>query len=132
MNGLKKIWLLFCGILLCLPWAARPQDFAPIYENLNRLDALMIELRESNESMNKDNESLNVALGNLDELLKTQGELLAEQRKISEEAREISRRQAELLAASLSKSKRLTISLIIGIPAAASLGILTGVILGRH
>jgi hypothetical protein len=92
----------------------------------------MTESLNLTESTLKDNEDLKAALNNLDELLKTQGELLAEQQKAWEEQREISERQSELLGKYISRSRILTVSLLIGLPLAAGAGILTGVILGRY
>jgi hypothetical protein len=131
MRGLKKLRLLFCGILLCLSWDAFPREFAPVYENLNRLEDLMIESRRLTEDMLSDNESLKSALENLDVLLKTQGELLAEQERAFSECREISRRQSELLGKHIRRSRTLTVSFIVGIPLAAGAGLLAGWLMSK-
>ncbi|MDR1278871.1 MAG: hypothetical protein LBK02_08975 [Treponema sp.] len=131
MSGLKRLRLLFYGILLCLSWDARPQEFTPIYENLMRLEDLMIESQRLTGSMRSDNESLKSALENLDELLKTQGALLAEQEKAFGEYQEISRRQSELLGKHIRRSRRLTVSLTVGLPLAAGAGFLAGWLISR-
>lgn len=120
------------GILLFLSSDVFSQEFAPIYENLNRLESIMSELQTSNENMTKDNESLRTALENLNGLLEMQGQLLGEQQTAWEEARKISARQAHLLGTYISKSRKLRIYLIVGLPVAAGIGILTGVLIGSH
>jgi hypothetical protein len=108
-----------------------PQEFAPIYENLNRLDSIMLELRNSNEAMSEDNENLKSALETLNELLKEQGELLNEQDRSFRETQKISEKQAALLGSYISRSRTLTISLIAGIPLAAGAGLLAGWLISR-
>jgi septal ring factor EnvC (AmiA/AmiB activator) len=131
MIGIKKSLPLLCVMLLCLPWAVLPQEFTPIYENLDRLDGIMTELQNSNEVMIKDNESLNSALETLNELLQEQGRLLNEQAEASREMREISGRQAALLGSYISRSRILTVSLTVGIPLAAGAGLLAGWLISR-
>jgi Fic family protein len=131
MIGGKKSLSLFCGILLCLSWGVFPQEFTPIYENLNRLEALMRESQQLTGDMRRDNESLKAALENLEELLRTQGALLAEQEKAWNEYQEISRKQSELLGKHISRSRRLTISLAVGLPLAAGAGLLAGWLIRR-
>jgi ABC-type transporter Mla subunit MlaD len=128
MKG-SKLFLWYCGILLCLPWAALPQEFTPIYENLNKLEDLMNESQKLTGDIQKDNENLKAALENLDELLKTQEALLAEQDQAFKAYQEISRKQSALLGKHISKSRKLTISLIVGLPLAAGLGLLSGLLI---
>jgi hypothetical protein len=131
MNRYKKSLWLLCGIFLCLPWALWPQEFSPIYDNLNRLDGIMTELRNSNESMTRDNGNLNSALENLSALLREQGKLLNEQEESSRETRKISEKQAALLGSYIARSRRLKISLLVAVPLAAGAGVLAGVLIRR-
>jgi hypothetical protein len=123
--------VLFLFLLLALPWGLWAQDFAPLYGNLDRLEFLLDESLNLTESTLADNANLKTALRNLEELLRTQGELLTEQRNAWEEQREISGRQSRLLGTYAARSKRLTFSLIIAVPAALGLGILGGLLLAR-
>jgi hypothetical protein len=91
----------------------------------------MSELESSNEAMTRDNESLNCALENLSGLLKEQGRLLNEQEQASREMREISERQAALLGSYISRSRRLTVSLMVGLPLAAGAGFLAAWLIRR-
>ncbi len=96
-----------------------------------RRECLPDESLNVTESTLAERANLKTALRNLEELLRTQGELLTEQRNAWEEQREISARQSQLLGTYAARSKRLTLSLIIAVPAAAGLGLLAGILLAR-
>jgi hypothetical protein len=125
----QRRWLLL--LLAALSWASWGQEFTPIYENLDRLDSIMSALENSNAAMARDNGNLNAALETLSGLLKEQGALLREQEQASGEMRELSERQAALLGKYIARSKNLRIGLLIGIPAAAGLGLLAGWLASR-
>jgi hypothetical protein len=131
MKHFKKSLSLFFGICLCLPWGAWPQEFSPIYDNLNRLGDIMTGLQNSNEAMTRDNGSLKSGLENLSALLKEQGKLLNEQDEASREMQKISEKQAALLGSYISRSRNLKISLLVAVPLAAGAGVLAGVLINR-
>ena len=125
-----KIALLL--VLFAFSWGLFAQEFTGIYENLDKLNEIMQNELNLNESMAKDNESLKTALDTLSLLLKEQGTLLQAQEKNYNNQQAISERQSQLLGKYISRSRGLTIGLIAGIPAAAGIGILAGWALGNR
>lgn len=124
----KKIAAMLCWSLLlsALPWALLAQDFGPIFDNLSRLDGIMTSLRESNNEQQRDNELLQTTIANLQNLLQTQGQLLNDQANDYAETVRISQKQAALLQTYISRSRRLTVTVIIAVPAAGLLGWIAG------
>jgi hypothetical protein len=118
-------------LLLALPWAARAQEFTPIYDNLDRLNDIMNNWQISIDEQRKDNESLKASMSTLSELLREQGKLLNEAREEQQRREAIEQRQAQLLLTYITKSKRLKIGLTAGIPLAVGAGILAGLLMSR-
>ena len=152
MKKLNVFLLLFLPVF-CVSLRAQQPDTIPVaVSDLQRLQDLLRNTMRQNENViqrsaelqriiNASEQELNGLNVNLTQLRNE----LRDWRNISEaqgleinrllpllaEQDRISKRQAELLGATLAGSKRLKITLCIGIPAAAGLGVLAGMLLSK-
>jgi hypothetical protein len=127
----KKILSLL--LLSALSWAAWPQEpqdtsSAAILENLRTLDDYLLNIEANSIEQQRELQALRQAITDSMSISEAQAEMLSDLRASLDRQSAIQERQAALLRKSLFRSRALSVSLIVGVPAA----FLTGVILASR
>jgi hypothetical protein len=112
-----------CFAFLFLSWALYSQELSDtsgkdILENLSQLEALLNNIEARSNWQESELQRLNEIISDSKGISMTQGELLNDLQRQLAQMSAISERQSALLGKSLSKSKVLSVSLIVGLPVA--------------